>query len=384
MKKIIAIFLGIMGVASALEFGYMGNKSFGMGGSGVALGSTDLSTYYNPALQGVDNDFKLSYSLGARFKEYKLAELSKINFSSIDDINTLNNILERNYLSATTENGVALQAPLKLKGSVSSSFGVGIFYTKMGVINFSGNINTGTTNIDNANNAYINTNTLDLLEVPLSFTMQIFSGFGDFHIGANLKYIYAGYGNSMEKISVNTKISDSFKNAINGANDATTHTFGVDVGLAYVAPKEYVTIGVVAKNLNNPTINTGLTTSTQKLKLDSQYRLGISTKIIPMTTLTLDFDLKPNEEFGGFNTDFARKKAQYISGGGIFEIGIFDLKLGFAKNILKGNSDGWLISGGLGIGYIDISMYSSTKLATINDLKLPTEFGVKLGGGFSF
>ncbi|WP_104750197.1 conjugal transfer protein TraF [Helicobacter cynogastricus] len=49
----------------ALEFGQMGNTSFGMGGAGVALEDSAWGLYYNPALLDVDARSKLGYSFGA-------------------------------------------------------------------------------------------------------------------------------------------------------------------------------------------------------------------------------------------------------------------------------------------------------------------------------
>lgn len=380
MKKILYSIVCFMGSLSALEFGYMGNQALGMGGSGVAVANSPFSAYYNPALQGVDGSFKIGYSLGVRLKEDRLSDLSKISLSNISDINILNDILQKNSMTMTSENGITLQIPLFLGDTLSSSLGIGAFYTKRGTVNFTGNLNLGASDINNANNAYIITNGLDIFEVPLSYAMQLYSGIGSFHIGVSAKYIYAQHSLTSEKFSNNTIISDSINRAFSTSKGATTNAFGVDVGLAYSLPFDALVIGVVGKNLNSPNINT---MGTERLKLDSQYRLGISTGIIPMTTIALDFDLKPNVEFKGLSNGMNKDKVQYISLGGMFNAGIFDLRLGVAKNILKGD-EGWLVSGGIGFTFIDISIFSNTNLTKINNIKMPSEFGIKIGGGFSF
>ncbi|RAX54100.1 hypothetical protein CCY99_05320 [Helicobacter sp. 16-1353] len=383
MKKFIySLFIcssAFVGSLNALEFGYMGNQAFGMGGSGVGVAHSPFSAYYNPALQSVDKGFKIGYSLGVRLKENNLSELSKIPLSSIADINALNNILQDNSMTMTSENGVALQIPIFLGPSLSSSIGIGLFYTKRGSVNFTGNITSGT-DINSATNAYIITNGLDIVELPLSYAIRISSAVGHFHIGASAKYIFAQHSLVSEKFSDNTVISDSITKAFSASGGVSTNTYGIDIGLAYSLPLDVFVIGVVGKNLNSPDINTS---GIDGLKLDSQYRLGISTKVIPMTTIALDVDLKPNIEFKGLGNGMPKDKVQYVSLGGMFNAGIFDFRLGVAKNILKGD-EGWLISGGLGFTFIDISIFSNTNLVKINNVKMPSEFGVKIGGGFSF
>lgn len=384
MKKLLCmiICIGSYGTLnlSALEFGYMGDKAFGMGGSGVAVGDSPFSAYYNPSLQSFGG-IKVGYSLGVRLKEDNISNLSKISLSSVSDLNLLNSILQKNSLTMTSENGIALQIPLpllSLDGGFSSSLGVGVFYTKRGAVNFVGNITTGTS-IDSAS-AKILTNGLDIIEVPISYAMEIDSGFGNFYLGASAKYIYAQHRLVDEKFTSNTTISNAITKAFSSSNGVSTNTFGFDVGLAYALPLDSLVVGVVAKNLNSPHINT---MGTETLKLDSQYRLGISSSIIPMTTIALDFDLKPNVEFQGLSNGMPKNKVQYISLGGMLNAAIFDFRFGIAKNILRGD-EGWLISGGLGFTFIDISIFSNTKLVTINNVRMPSEFGVKIGGGFSF
>lgn len=145
----------------------------------------------------------------------------------------------------------------------------------------------------------------------------------------------------------------------------------------------------MAKNVNSPTIKTMSTSgaSGEKLKLDSQYRLGIATSAIPLTTIAFDIDLKPNNEFRGFDSKtLLSEKTQMASLGIKVDAGVMDIALGVAKNIASReykNSD-WLISGGLGFGFIDLSFFTSTKMQKVNGVNLPSEFGIKLGGGVSF
>lgn len=408
MKKIVAILASVgtfIVSVNAFEFGYMGNRSFGMGGAGVGVANSAWGLYYNPALQGVDNTYKLGYSLGARIKENGLSALKNfdlwaIKTNSINTINTINELLNDNEVALTSENGLVLQVPLKVGSLLSHSIGLGLFYTKRSAVNFTGYINNGTIDIDNVDNAFMVTNTLDTLEIPLSYTMQVYTGgFGTFHAGIALKYIYAGHSSSKSKLTKNTDIANPFSDIFKSPTGARTHTAGIDIGLAYAAPNEWIVIGIVAKNINSPILkaqhldSNGVAANSDRLKMDAQYRLGISTRVIPLTTLAIDFDLKPNYEFSGFNTKVdnstnsigvIRRQVQYISLGAMFNAGLLDLRLGVAKDIKERDSkDGWILSAGIGFGYFDFAFFSSTKMSKLIS-KVPTEFGIKLGGSFSF
>lgn len=409
MKKLLstcAIISALSISANAFEFGYMGNRSFGMGGAGVGIANSAWGLYYNPALQGVDNRFKVGYSFGARVKEHGLSEIKNFNLGAIskDSINTINSLLGDNEVALTSENGLVLQVPLTVSARLSHSIGVGLFYTKRSAVNFTGYISNGNngtnpTDISTATNAFMVTNTLDTLEIPLSYTMQVYTGgFGTFHAGIALKYIYAGHSSSKIKLTKDTNIANPFSDIFKSPTGARTNTAGIDIGLAYALPNEWLVIGIVGKNLNSPVLKAqrlvdtnGALANNDKLKMDAQYRLGISTRAIPMTTLAMDFDLKPNYEFGGFNTKVdstanpvIRRQVQYISFGAMLNAGLLDLRLGASKDIKEKNAkDGWLFSAGVGFGYFDFAFFTGTKMSKAVK-NIPQEFGFKLGGSFSF
>lgn len=404
MKKLLstcAIISALSISANAFEFGYMGNRSFGMGGAGVGIANSAWGLYYNPALQGVDNRFKVGYSFGARVKEHGLSEIKNFDLGAINtnSINTINTLLNDNEVALTSENGLVLQVPLTVSARLSHSIGVGLFYTKRSAVNFTGYLEASKTDISQANHAFMVTNTLDTLEIPLSYTMQVYTGgFGTFHAGIALKYIYAGHSSSKIKLTKDTNIANPFSDIFKSPTGARTNTAGIDIGLAYALPNEWLVIGIVGKNLNSPVLKAqrlvdtnGALANNDKLKMDAQYRLGISTRVIPMTTLAMDFDLKPNYEFGGFNTKVdstanpvIRRQVQYISFGAMLNAGLLDLRLGASKDIKEKNAkDGWLFSAGVGFGYLDFAFFTGTKMSKAVK-NIPQEFGFKLGGSFSF
>lgn len=365
MKKLLLICAFMGASVNALEFGYMGNKAFGMGGSGVALSKNPFSAYYNPALLSTNSGLKFGYSFGIRAREHNIGALSDLNN------NTITNFLNDNSLNITSENGLAMQIPIPIGGMFSSALGIGVFYTKMGTINFVNGTN---------NDRKIIINGLDLLEIPLSYAFNIFGKFGKFDVGISAKYIGAKHSLINQAFSGNDFLSNALNRAFESNSGISTNAFGVDIGLAYSLPLDTFVIGVVGKNLNAPNIKT---MSNERLRLDPQYRLGLSTAAIPMTTLALDLDLKPNIEFRGLDNGMAKKKTQYISFGGEVDLTFMDIRLGIAKN-LANSSEGILFSGGLGFKFIDISLFSSTNITQGGGSKIPTEFGAKIGGGFSF
>lgn len=379
MKKIICIFIFICNVLYSLEFGYMGNQSFGMGGSGVAVSKSPWSAYYNPALQGVDSSIKFGLSVGDRAKVPNLQLDEKIDsILNIDQIlNNINRI--KAVFKNTVDSGIALQIPIPFVSDITSSIGLGVFNTTKTIIGISP-INNGNNSISKYFNVDINT--LSILEVPVSYALGFSTFLGDFYFGVAGKYMLSDHNIIT---SLTQKPFDSlFSKYLIRPSGVNTSFFGVDLGIAYRAPLDAIIIGVVGKNLNQPSINIKNDTH---LKIESQYRLGIATGIIPYTTIAFDADIKPNNQFGFINDDVKQTalngKTQMVSLGAMFNIGIFDIRAGLAKDMFASRDD-WLISGGIGFTFIDIALYSSTKMSNIGDLKLPSNFGIKLGGGFTF
>lgn len=383
MKKIVFAFILLVTNMYSLEFGYMGNKSFGMGGSGVAVADSPWSAYYNPALQGLDSDIKFGISSGFRLNipDINIDNSIKDNFSSkhpnISDI--LANVKEINtVLRNTTETGIALQIPIPTT-SITSSIGLGAFYTTRSLIGISPNVTSSSTIRDNYS-FQTDINSLSILELPVSYALGYSTFMGDFYLGVAGKYMLANHNLTTR---VTNNINFLFSSDVIRPNGVITNMFGVDVGFAYNAPLNIITIGVVGKNLNQPSVNLK---DGDHLKLESQYRLGISTSFIPLTTIALDIDLKPNKQFS-YVDDVKHiilgNKTQIVSLGGIVSMGFFDIRAGVAKDLFSNRND-WLVSGGIGFTFIDIALYSSTKMSNVGGIKLPSNFGIKLGSSFSF
>lgn len=215
--------------AGAMEFGYMGNNSFGLGGSGVALADSPFNIYYNPALIAASNNIAIGYSAGIRIKQRELVGIAdKINKNNPTNASNIINQLKNsnNLLAMTSENGITAQIPLSIGETLTHSLGLGAFYIKKNTIKF--NITTSS-----GSSGDIYSNWLDLVEVPLSYSMRIFSGFGNFYIGANFKYIYANHSFENTKLN-NSNVADSFKDSFAfGKAGISSSAFGLDIGAAY-------------------------------------------------------------------------------------------------------------------------------------------------------
>ncbi|CRF41811.1 conjugal transfer protein TraF [Helicobacter ailurogastricus] len=167
-KTLVWCALACSGV-EGLEFGEMGNTSFGMGGAGVALENSAWGLYYNPALLDMDDRTKLGYSFGMGVRDKNILPLasSALQGFSLDDVsqmasqlpvsdiqkflnggsisvdanqspeartlvnvgNALKDFLGLNGLHLNSQNGIVVQfSPKvkKVKGGIGS-FGVGIF-----------------------------------------------------------------------------------------------------------------------------------------------------------------------------------------------------------------------------------------------------------------
>ncbi|WP_233708124.1 conjugal transfer protein TraF [Helicobacter bizzozeronii] len=161
------------GGLEGLEFGQMGDTSFGMGGAGVALENSSWGLYYNPALLDIDSRTKFGYSFGASIGQESFLELvskalsgsalgkntealnqlfqshaegmtkfitgqsSSVTINAnegkaaqtlVEMANLINNSIKSNGVHLASQNGFVLQIhpKVKRKGGIGT-FGIGIF-----------------------------------------------------------------------------------------------------------------------------------------------------------------------------------------------------------------------------------------------------------------
>ena len=195
---------------------------------------------------------------------------------------------------------------------------------------------------------------------------------GDLHLGATLKYIFATSMDNSQKFDFdNLKID--FGNISN--NLRYTHTFGIDLGMLWTM--KWLGVGLVAKNLNAPQINT----ANGKYRILPQVRAGFSAEVWKLTFL-LDMDLTPNK------TLEPNKFNQMVGGGVILDLNWVDFRFGVMGDMHK-NPYGPIFTMGMNIvHFLDFSLQTSAKLVDLgqytNGVRMPNYFKLNLGGRFQW
>ena len=223
----------------------------------------------------------------------------------------------------------------------------------------------------NANHK-LHANGLLIAEVPVAYGHTIALPIGDLHLGATLKYIFATSMDNSQKFDFdNLKID--FGNISN--NLRYTHTFGIDLGALYTM--KWLGVGLVAKNLNAPQINT----ANGKYRILPQVRAGFSAEVWKLTFL-LDMDLTPNK------TLEPNKFNQMVGGGVILDLNWVDFRFGVMGDMHK-NPYGPIFTMGMNIvHFLDFSLQTSAKLVDLgqytNGVRMPNYFKLSLGGRFQW
>lgn len=223
----------------------------------------------------------------------------------------------------------------------------------------------------NANHK-LHANGLLITEIPVAYGHTIALPIGDLHLGATLKYIFATSMDNSQKFDFeNLKID--FGNISN--NLRYTHTFGLDLGALYTM--KWLGVGLVAKNLNAPQINT----ANGKYRILPQVRAGFSAEVWKLTFL-LDMDLTPNK------TLEPNKFNQMVGGGVILDLNWVDFRFGVMGDMHK-NPYGPIFTMGMNIvHFLDFSLQTSAKLVDLgqytNGVRMPNYFKLNLGGRFQW
>ena len=231
---------------------------------------------------------------------------------------------------------------------------------------------TSSSILSSSANHKLHANGVAITEVPIAYGHTIPLPLGDLHLGATLKYIFVASMDNSQKFDFdNLKIS--FGNIKD--NLRYTHTFGIDLGALYTM--KWLGVGLVAKNLNAPTINT----ANGKYRILPQVRIGASAEVWRLTFL-MDMDLTPNK------TLEPNKLNQMVGGGMILDLNWVDFRFGMMGDMHK-NPYGPIFTMGMNIvHFLDFSIQTSTKLVDLgeytNGLKMPNYFKVNFGGRFQW
>ncbi len=214
----------------------------------------------------------------------------------------------------------------------------------------------------NREKASINVEALLITEVPISYSY----GFNNnnLNIGASIKYMNGIHYKYTEKLDTESGDIDDNKD---DAQEITTGTFGVDVGILYTPEMiSGLSIGGVVKNINSPKFDTD---STEKITIDPMARVGIAYRLLDSIDLAIDADITENDMIG------SERKSQYIGGGiNINPLSWVSLRAGAMNNIAQ-SEDGLIYTAGISFGakwiQLDLSAQLSTDETTIDGDSIP-------------
>ncbi len=219
-------------------------------------------------------------------------------------------------------------------------------------------------------------NALALVEIPIGYGHTIFTPMGDVNLGLAVKFIQGiGYGDK-----VNFNIPPSGLNVSVDKNKMDmAQTFGLDFGMLY-SPRfvKNLHLGLVAKNVNSPTINrTGVADTT----LHPQVRAGVSYEMMDFLTFAFDADVLPNETLS-----LSSPKSQFFGGGVMANFKKVDFRLGAMQDIRSNAGEGLILTGGLNLfGFLDVAMqYGLGQNITIQGINVSNYMSLRVGGQFSF
>lgn len=312
--------------------------------------------------------------------------------SFINEINRIYDFIQKNNLSVNTQNGVVATYSGKennwgLSLGVLSSAYINASATMNGNLTYNGYnldvnknyimVNYNKNNTDSTFNIY-STN-IGIIEVPVGYGYAFGGKLGTLGIGGTVKYIYtAGYYLSEQNKTVSELTNINFN-----LNDIKQgHTWGVDIGTAYMLPfSKNLVFGAVLKNVNTPRIDLN---NNSYVYLNPQLRAGVSYSLWKeRIVLALDADLMPNKTLSASNP-----YSQILGGGILLYTKYADIRAGMSYDFFKPAYEAYNLTAGLNLlGFLDISVASSLNLQSTPlapNLYIPSYLNVKVGGNFSW
>jgi len=298
--RAVAILVGLMipAQAMALEFVAVGPRSMGMGGTGVAVTTDALATYWNPAglamTQTVDiriqGGGQVIDRLGIADAVHDLEQFTKTDISTANQAKAQDIANRINRPGATVSvNG---SAGLYFKGH----FGEHAFGFNMSDVATGGGFvstQAGVQLTAPGPNQQVNiTGTMALLGLEarqVAFSYAYAFSDKTFSFGVTGKIIQgAAYSGSTTLTGgTDVSITDNF------GKPTLSTAFGIDVGAIY-RPSSWLRFGVVAKDINQPTFDAP---GGGELKLGPQVRGGVAVNPYSSLTLTADVDATSNKTF---------------------------------------------------------------------------------------
>lgn len=368
MKLLVVSLVVLMPIqASAVEFAIVGARAVGMGGAGVAVTTDSLATYWNPAGLAMSKtvDIRIQGSvqvtdrLGIADTLKDTNDVLKTNFDLTNSTTAANQVLAAKakldaLVARINQPGASVSAAgaagLYMKGylgdhafgfSVSDVATGGLFVprgqplsaTCKARVAVAGCTAGASESLDVAGT--MAARALEARQAGFSYAYA----FADrtFAIGATAKIIQGvAYSNS---VTVQGSEGDvGFTSDLGKAK--TTTALGIDLGAIY-RPSSWLRVGVVAKDINQPTFNAQ---DGSEFKLQPQVRGGIAVNPYESLTLTVDGDFTKNQ------TLIPDIKSRMINAGAEQTIlsEFLSLRIGALKNTADPNSV-WTPTAGFGL-----------------------------------
>ena len=318
---------------------------------------------------------------------------------AMKDLAIIQEVLRRNNFSISSQDGLVLQlAPrgetggfamglfASIFGNASASFdpkknqiivpnGAGN-YLELGI--HDGGVSVSKTTAQNFNDKsmfsptakhHLITRGIAVVEIPVGYGHSFDVGAGEISIGGALKYIQ-GIGYDISQVGAfDTLTKIQFPNL-----PTVSQNIGIDLGFLYSIGD--FSVGLVGKNLNNPSLKLS---EDKRLYLNPQVRAGLGYKL-GIFHLAFDADLLPNNTLA-----YAAPKSQMVGGGMMVDLRFMDLRIGAMYDVRNTFNDGLILTGGINLfGFFDIAVQSGLKLSNIGSVPLPSNFALKIGGGFSW
>lgn len=331
---------------------------------------------------------------------------------SVEDIGKVQEILKNNNLNVTSQNGVILQISSKTMNEKLGSLGVAYFgsaYSSMsikadssrmrliiqgggGYYELQDNGNSFSLKLSdkdsyekysliaslegNSDAHKLIATTFFLSEIPIGYARTFYLKHGNLNLGMTGKLMNALSMQNQINLNVNTDFQKELTNFASLDGAISSNNFGVDLGALYeldLPDFRYLTVGLVAKNINSPAFASTL----DKIVIKPQYRLGIGYNS-RFFNAAFDADLAPNDLLAFSNI---KQQSQMIGGGISFDFRYIDVRAGAMKDLRQ--DTGLILTGGVNVlGFLDIALQASTK--TMEDTSIPQYLNLRVGGSFSF
>lgn len=392
-------------VASATPWHTYGPRAMGMGGAQVAIAQGPLATYWNPAGLGQPNNVKgFVMPVGAR------GEFTGTVLEGANDLNQVASDCRAANASCTQAKIDAALSRLGQPGNgglvdlgVGTAFNIGrlaFFVDDFAYIGLTPRVDLGNTGVGTVMN---NQSKLVLrggsfFEFGVGYGREIKES--GVIVGGNLKLISGQIGYHEITLATKDPGSGGFGDFKSSAKRSVQP--GIDLGVLWDIQKTYASawwrprVGLVARNINNPTFKQPDAAKTagdrDRFSLHGQYRLGGAISPLNWWHLAADLDVSRNvTNVDGF-------LSQYLSAG--TEVNVFNrewinipLRFGLQKNIANsGSGVSW--TGGFGIHLVhvtlDVGGMVSSRSTTLqsegksekapNNFAAAAQFGVQFGG----